>query len=69
MAHQDGGEHLLEGEKLLVPLGRICRPEEISALAHFLASDDCAFINGQAIVVDGGMGCGTNARQFEKLIS
>jgi 3alpha(or 20beta)-hydroxysteroid dehydrogenase len=69
MAMQEGGEHLIEGEKLLVPLGRICRPEEISALIHFLASDDCGFVNGQAIMVDGGMSCGTNARLFEKLIS
>ena len=69
MAMQEGGEHLIEGEKLLVPLGRICRPDEVAALIHFLASDDCGFINGQAILVDGGMSCGTNARMFEKLIS
>ncbi len=69
MAMQEGGEHLIEGEKLLVPLGRICRPDEVAALIHFLASDDCGFINGQAILLDGGMTCGTNARMFEKLIS
>lgn len=69
MARQEGGEHLLEGEKLMVPLGRICQPEEAAALIHFLASDDCSFINGQAILLDGGMTCGTNARMFEKLVS
>lgn len=69
MAMQQGGEHLIEGEKLMVPLGRICRPGEAAALIHFLASDDCGFINGQAILLDGGMTCGTNARMFEKLIS
>ena len=69
MAMQEGGENMIEGEKLLVPLGRICRPEEISALIHFLACDDCGFVNGQAIMVDGGMSCGTNARLFEKLVS
>jgi 3alpha(or 20beta)-hydroxysteroid dehydrogenase len=69
MAMQEGGEHLIEGEKLMVPLGRICRPSEAAALIHFLASDDCGFINGQAILLDGGMICGTNARMFEKLVS
>jgi 3alpha(or 20beta)-hydroxysteroid dehydrogenase len=38
-------------------------------LIHFLAADDCGFINGQAIMLDGGMSCGSNARMFEKLIS
>lgn len=69
MAMQEGGEHMIEGEKLLVPLGRICQPGEVAALIHFLASDDCGFINGQAILIDGGMSCGTNSRLFEKLIS
>ena len=69
MAMQEGGEHLIEGEKLLVPLGRNCRPDEATALIHFLASDDYSFINGQTILVDGGMNCGTSARMFEKLIS
>ncbi len=69
MAMQEGGEHMIEGEKLLVPLGRICQPGEVAALIHFLASDDCGFINGQAILIDGGMSCGTNARLIEKLIS
>jgi NAD(P)-dependent dehydrogenase (short-subunit alcohol dehydrogenase family) len=37
-----------------VPLKRLGRPEEIAALFAFLASDDAAFITGQAIVIDGG---------------
>jgi len=37
-----------------VPLRRLGRPEEIAALFAFLASDDAAFITGQAIVIDGG---------------
>ncbi len=36
------------------PMGRIGRPEEIAALAVFLASDDASFITGQAIAIDGG---------------
>ncbi|MDJ1009643.1 MAG: SDR family oxidoreductase [Paracoccaceae bacterium] len=36
------------------PMGRIGRPEEIAALAVYLASDDAAFVTGQAIGIDGG---------------
>jgi len=37
-----------------VPLKRLGRPEEIAALFAFLASEEAAFITGQAIVIDGG---------------
>jgi len=69
MANEDGGEHMLNAEKLLVPLGRICEPEEVAALIHFLASNDCNFVNGQAIAIDGGMSAGGSERLYEKLIS
>jgi 3-oxoacyl-[acyl-carrier protein] reductase len=36
------------------PLGRIGQPQDISALAVFLASDDAAWITGQKICVSGG---------------
>jgi 2-keto-3-deoxy-L-fuconate dehydrogenase len=36
------------------PMGRIGRPEEIAALAVYLASDESAFLTGQAISIDGG---------------
>ncbi len=37
------------------PMGRISQPEEIAALALYLASDESAFMTGQAVVIDGGM--------------
>lgn len=67
MAHQDGGEFMIEGEKLLVPLERICEPEDVAALIHFLSSNDCSFISGQAIMIDGGMACGMTEKAFAKL--
>ena len=36
--------------------GRVGKPEEIGELISFLCSDKCAFITGQAIRVDGGLG-------------
>jgi NAD(P)-dependent dehydrogenase (short-subunit alcohol dehydrogenase family) len=36
------------------PMGRLGRPEEIAALALFLASDDSRYMTGQAIIMDGG---------------
>jgi 2-keto-3-deoxy-L-fuconate dehydrogenase len=36
------------------PMGRIGRPEEIAALAVYLASDEAAFVTGQAVAIDGG---------------
>lgn len=36
------------------PMGRLGTAEEIAALAVYLASDDAAFMTGQAIVIDGG---------------
>lgn len=39
-----------------VPLGRMGRPEDVAEAVAFLASDRAAYITGQTIQVDGGMG-------------
>ncbi len=69
MAHDGEGDYLLEAEKKLVPLGRICEATEVAALIHFLVARDCDFINGQSINIDGGFSAGTSAAIFETLLS
>lgn len=49
---------LMEVEMRLHPLGRECRPEEVAAVYHFLASDDCTFMTGGAISLDGAVSSG-----------
>ncbi len=39
----------------LNPLRRAGRPEEVAAMALFLASDESSYVNGQALAVDGGL--------------
>ncbi len=38
-----------------VPLGRLAQPEDIGRVVRFLLSDEAAYVNGAAIVVDGGV--------------
>ncbi|MEO7758262.1 MAG: 3-oxoacyl-ACP reductase FabG [Dokdonella sp.] len=42
--------------KAIVPAGRAGTPDEVAALVCFLCSDAAAYVNGQVIGVNGGMG-------------
>jgi NAD(P)-dependent dehydrogenase (short-subunit alcohol dehydrogenase family) len=37
-----------------MPIGRLARPEELAAVAVFLASDDASYVTGAVIAADGG---------------
>lgn len=38
-----------------IPLGRLGKPEEVAALAAFLASEDAAYVTGSTYFIDGGL--------------
>ena len=42
--------------KTLVPMQRAGTPDEVAALAAFLASDDAGYVSGQIISINGAMG-------------
>ena len=49
-------EKAKEAMMVSIPAGRAGKPEEIADMVVFLASDKAAYITGQVISVDGGMG-------------
>ncbi len=42
-------------QRKFVPLNRFGKPEEVAALAVYLASDEAAYITGQVFAIDGGL--------------
>ena len=55
MQHLDNPPELSERTAAQCPLGRMGRPEEVAAVAVFLASRHASFINGATINVSGGL--------------
>lgn len=52
----------------MTALGRVGVTEDLVGLYHFLASDESAYLTGQAIKVDGGWSAGPSAAILERVI-
>ena len=52
-------EALLEGMKTAIPLGRIGEPEDVARTIAFLVSPAAAYVHGQVLRIDGGLGLTT----------
>ena len=68
MAYVDGCETELNVMKITTPLARMCKPEEAAALYHFLASDDCKYITGEDIYIDGGLKAGPSTQLIDTIL-
>ena len=47
----------------------MCKPEEGAALYHFPASDDCKYITGEDIYIDGGINVGPAEQLIDAILS
>lgn len=68
MAYAEGCETELAVMSITTPLARMCKAEEAAALYHFLASDDCRYITGEDIYIDGGLKAGPSIQMIEHLL-
>src|SRR5258708_33917411 len=69
LAAQGGGDVEAAVARIASPLGRIIMAEDIAALMHFLAADDCPVISGQALSVDAGALAGFSLAAVSALAS
>ncbi len=51
---QNQSKGFLKNYSKNTPLRRLAKPIEIAYLANFLCSDECSYITGQNIIIDGG---------------
>lgn len=51
----EGGREALKSLAANIPMGRVARPEEIAAIALFLASDASSYISGTEITADAAL--------------
>ncbi len=47
------GQKVIDYMVSKIPMGRVGKPNEVAALIHFLASDECSFTNGACVDISG----------------
>ena len=47
-------EEILAEDAKAIPMGRLGRPDEVAAMVHWLASDECSFSTGAVFDLSGG---------------
>ena len=52
---KDGAAEARKQIKVMTPLARLARPEEIASVTLFLASDQSSYVAGIDLLVDGGL--------------
>lgn len=55
MVMQEDSREAIEEFAKFIPMKRICKPEEVSQLVVFLASDEASYSTGSEFVIDGGI--------------
>jgi 3alpha(or 20beta)-hydroxysteroid dehydrogenase len=69
LQQQEGGDTEIAVVTTAAPMGRIGKPEEVAALIHFLSADDCAYITGQIVAIDGGINGCFSAQLLETVVT
>jgi 3-oxoacyl-[acyl-carrier protein] reductase len=55
MRRLTGNDPVAQNKHAQIPLGRIGQPDEVAAVACFLASAEASFVCGQVVHVNGGV--------------
>lgn len=56
---------LIDGMARLVPMGRVCTPDDVARAIAFAASDDAAMVSGSGLLVDGAQLAGPPPAHFD----
>jgi 3alpha(or 20beta)-hydroxysteroid dehydrogenase len=65
LAEQSDADSEVAALQAAAPLTGLIKPEQVAAAMHFLAADDCPFVSGQALVIDGGATAGISMRLID----
>lgn len=69
MASAEDAEYAEIMSQEFSPAHRVAETDDLVGVFHFLASKEAAFVNGQAIVVDGGWTAGITGRLLENVLT